>query len=257
MPTAEFADKVVLITGGGGGAIGPALAEAYAERGAVVALCDKRPGKSEEKAARLRDKYRKEALAFDVDIADRDAVQRMVDSLQARCGRVDILIGNAAEVIFRPFEHYTMDAWDRILEVDLTANFHLAKLLLPGMVGRKTGNLLFVGSIATSIHASDLLPGEFSYAVAKSALQTLTRTLAAEFGKHGVRCNGVAPGLIESGFTRGNVEFSRTIAERTPVGRLGTLRDVVEAVLFLTSDTRAGFITGETLNVSGGLAMRV
>jgi NAD(P)-dependent dehydrogenase (short-subunit alcohol dehydrogenase family) len=233
------------------------MAEAYVDAGAAVVLCDKRVGKSEEKAERLRRNAANPVLGFDVDIADRGAVARMVDEVRRRLGRVDILIANAAEAIFEPFDRYAMKFWDRILEVDLTANFLLAKLILPEMVERKSGNLLFIGSVATWIHSSDLLPGEFSYAVAKSGLLTLTRTLAAEFGCHGIRCNGLAPGLIESRFTRGNADFARSIAERTPMRKVGAPNDVVEAALFLTSDRRAGFITGETLNVSGGLSMRV
>jgi NAD(P)-dependent dehydrogenase (short-subunit alcohol dehydrogenase family) len=257
MEKSEFEGKVVLITGGGGGALGPAIAEAYVARGASVVLCDKRAGKSAEKATRLQSKARNPILAFDVDIGDREAVESMVGDVHRRLGRVDILIGNAAEVVFEPFDKYTMEASDRVVEVDLTANFLLAKLVLPGMVERKGGNLLFIGSVASWIHASDLLPGEFSYAVAKSALLTLTRTLAAEFGRHGIRCNGIAPGLIESGFTRGAPDFTRAIAERTPMRMIGAPEDIVESALFLTSDRLSRFITGETLNVSGGLHMRV
>jgi 3-oxoacyl-[acyl-carrier protein] reductase len=257
MRGADFERKVVMITGAGGGTPGPAMAEAYVEAGAAVVICDKRAGKSEEKAERLRRGAANPVLGFDVDIADRDALARMVEEVRRRLGRIDILVGNAAEAIFDPFECYAMESWDRILEVDLTANFLLAKLILPGMVERQSGNLLFIGSVATWIHASDLLPGEFSYAVAKSGLLTLTRTLAAQFGPHGIRCNGLALGLIESRFTRGNSEFTRAIAERTPMRKVGAPSDVVEAALFLTSDRRAGFVTGETLNVSGGLSMRV
>jgi NAD(P)-dependent dehydrogenase (short-subunit alcohol dehydrogenase family) len=159
--------------------------------------------------------------------------------------------------MFEPFERHSMAIWDRILEVDLTANYHLARLVLPAMVERGSGNLLFIGSVASWMHASDLLPGEFSYAVAKSGLVTLTRTLAAEFGPRGIRCNGIAPGLIESGFTKSHETFSAGIRNRTPLRKLGTTDDITNAALFLTNDGAAGFITGETICISGGLHMRV
>ena len=253
----DFIGKVALITGGGGGTLGPAMAAAYAKAGAAVALCDKRPGKSAEKAAALQSTYAGMVAAYDVDIADRSAVQAMVKDIEAHLGKIDILVGNAAEATFEPFERHTMETWDRIIEVDLTANYHLARLVLPSMVERKDGNLLFIGSVASWIHAADLLPGEFSYAVAKSGLTTLTRTIAAEFGPHGIRCNGIAPGLIESGFTRSHQSFSAKIRDRTPLRKLGTPDDIVNAALFLTCDRSAGFITGETICVSGGLHMRV
>jgi NAD(P)-dependent dehydrogenase (short-subunit alcohol dehydrogenase family) len=253
----DYTGKVVLITGGGGGTLGPAIAAVYAIAGASVVLCDKRPGKSAEKAATLQGNAQGTVIGYDVDIADRNAVAQMVDDAARRLGPIDILVGNAAEVVFEPFERHSMAIWDRIIEVDLTANYHLARLVLPAMVERGSGNLLFIGSVASWLHASDLMPGEFSYAVAKSGLVTLTRTLAVEFGPCGIRCNGIAPGLIESGFTRSHESFAAGIRERTPLRRLGAAKDITNAALFLTSDEAANFITGETLCISGGLHMRV
>nr|WP_295469337.1 SDR family oxidoreductase [Mesorhizobium sp.] len=253
----NYGGKVVLITGGGGGTLGPAMAAAYLQAGASVILCDKRSGRSAEKASSLQEGTSGSAIGYDVDIADRAAVTRMVEDATKRLGPVDILVGNAAEVMFEPFQRHSMAVWDRIIEVDLTANYHLARLVLPAMVERGSGNLLFIGSVASWMHASDLLPGESSYAVAKSELVTLTRTLAAEFGPSGIRCNGIAPGLIESGFTRSHEAFSAGIRERTPLRKLGTTADIARTALFLTSDEAASFITGETVCVSGGLHMRV
>jgi 3-oxoacyl-[acyl-carrier protein] reductase len=150
---------------------------------------------------------------------------------------------------------FDMDAWDRVLTVDLTAAFHLIRLVLPGMIERHRGSIVNVASIAGWL--GDANEGrEAPYASAKAALFSLTRSVAFEGGPHGVRCNAVAPGLIWTKFVaRYEDQFAPEI-ERTPVRRFGQPEEVAELIAFLASDKRSGFITGEAINISGGWYMR-
>jgi 3-oxoacyl-[acyl-carrier protein] reductase len=195
-------------------------------------------------------------LDFHLDIADRPKVDAMLAETEQRLGSVDILVCNAAENKLGKIVGYDMTDWDRTLDVSLTANFFLARRVLPGMVARKRGNIVNISSVAGWIGNPNEKDGEPAYAAAKAALFALTRNIAHEVGPHGIRCNAIAPGLIWSRFVEKFDADFRPLVEETPLRRYGRSEDVVEAVMFLASDRRSGFITGEALNVSGGWYMR-
>jgi len=193
-------------------------------------------------------------LPFPGDIADRPRMRAVINEIEASLGPVDVLVNNAAENVLAPIREFTMEDWDRVLDVDLTAPFHLVRLLLPGMIERKRGAIVNISSIAGWL--GDANEGrEAPYASAKSALFSLTRSIAFEGGPFGVRCNAVAPGLIWTKFVARYADQFKAEVDRTPLRRFGQPEEVAELVAFLGSD-RSSFITGEAVNISGGWYMR-
>lgn len=252
----EFEGRTVLVTGGGGDCIGGPTALRFAQEGANVVVCDIHAKRNERWAGRIREEADAQVLDFHLDIADRSAVDRMIDSVTERCGGVDVLVCNAAENKLGHVLEYDPADWDRTLDVSLTANFYLTRRVAPGMVERRRGNLVYIASVAGWIGNPNEEEGEPAYSVAKSGLLSLCRNVAAELGPYGVRSNAIAPGILDSRFVRKFPEQFERIRAETPLRKWGTGHDVVEATMFLASDRRSGFITGEALNVSGGWYMR-
>jgi NAD(P)-dependent dehydrogenase (short-subunit alcohol dehydrogenase family) len=253
---AEFAGRTALVTGGGGSTIGAPTALRFAREGANVVVCDLHERRNRESAERIRAETGAKVLDFALDIADRPAVDRMIEAAERELGGVDVLVCNAAENKLGKLVDYDPADWDRTIDVSLTANFYLARRTLPGMVRRRRGSIVMVSSIAGWLGDPNPERGEPAYAAAKAGLFALMRNIAAEVGPHGVRCNAIAPGLVWSKFVARYEEQFKPLLEQTPLRRYGTTEDMVEAILFLASDRRAGFITGEALNVSGGWYMR-
>ena len=257
MPGAgEFEGRVALVTGGGGSCIGAPTALRLAQEGADLAICDRNARRNRESADRIRKETDVRVLDFTLDIADRSAVDRMVAETDRELGGVALLVCNAAENRLGKILEYDPADWDRTIDVSLSANFYLARRVLPGMVERRQGTIVNISSIAGWLGDPNAEIGEPAYAAAKAALFALTRNIAAEFGPYGIRCNAVAPGLIWSRFVAKYEEQFAPLKEQTPLRRYGRSEDIVEAILFLASDRRAGFVTGEALNVSGGWYMR-
>jgi len=252
----EFEGRVVLVTGGGGSCIGGPTALRFAREGAIPVLCDIHARRNGEMVAHIRRETGAQVLEFHLDIADRPAVEAMLEETTRQVGPVDVLVCNAAENKLGKIVDYDMADWDRTLDVSLSANFHLCRRVLPAMVERRRGSIVHIASVAAWIGDPNPEHGEPAYAAAKAALLALTRNIAAEVGPHGIRCNAIAPGLIWSKFVAKFQDQFAPLIEETPMRRFGTSDDVVEAILFLASDRRAGFITGEALNVSGGWYMR-
>ncbi|HYC56831.1 MAG TPA: SDR family NAD(P)-dependent oxidoreductase [Candidatus Binatia bacterium] len=250
----DFTGRVALVTGGAGAGIGSHTVQRLASEGAAVAVVDIHERRCHEVSERIASELGTRVLACPGDIADRARMHEVVTTVRDQLGPIDVLVNNAAENVLAPVAEYSMQDWDRVLDVDLTAAFHLIRLLLPDMIERRRGSIVNVASIAGWL--GDANEGrEAPYASAKSALFSLTRSVAFEGGPHGVRCNAVAPGLIWSKFVaRYQDQFQKEV-DRTPLRRFGKPEEVAELIAFLASD-RSAFITGEAVNISGGWYMR-
>lgn len=249
---AEHEGRVALVTGAAGAGIGRAVAERLAEDGATVVVTDVHERRTKEVTDDLTARFGPgRAVGHLLDAGDREAIDRVVGAVEHDVGPVDILVNNAAVNILTDVVEMAPDDWEQTLEVDLTGPWYLCRRVLPGMCERRFGAIVNITSVAAFIGSS----GEGPYAAAKSALHSLTRTMAVENGPYGVRANAVAPGIIRSRFVEKYIDRFEPEAERTPVRRLGEPRDVAEAVAFLCS-YRSSFITGEVLNVSGGWYLR-
>lgn len=243
--------RVALVTGAAGAGIGQAVARRLGSEGASVVLVDSHEPRLRAVTDSLRSAPGCEVSAHALDITDRAAVDAMVADIGAGPGAVDILVNNAAiNTLQAPTEMDPAD-FDRILEVDLGAPWYLSRAVVPGMIERGGGSIINISSVVAWTGSAN----EGPYAAAKAGLQSLTRTLAVFGGPHGIRCNAVAPGFIESKFMDTWGERLKPEIDRTPLRRIGTPAEVAAVVAFLASD-EASFITGETINVSGGWLMR-
>jgi 3-oxoacyl-[acyl-carrier protein] reductase len=180
----------------------------------------------------------------------------MIAAADDQLGGVDILVCNAAENKLGHIADYPPEDWDRTIDVSITANYYLTRKVVPGMIERKRGNLVYISSVAGWIGNPNEDEGEPAYSVAKAGLFSLMRNVAAELGPHGIRANAIAPGLLDSRFVQKFPEQFEALREETPLRKFGTGQDIVEAIVFLASDRTSSFITGESLNISGGWYMR-
>jgi NAD(P)-dependent dehydrogenase (short-subunit alcohol dehydrogenase family) len=237
-----------VITGAAQG-IGRRTAEILAERGYALALNDLRA--SAETLAEVK-KLGSDAIEFVGDISNENIVARFAHAVQSRWARVDVLINNAGISLIARAETTSAADFRRVLDVNLTAPFLLAKAFGAIMLAQGSGSIVNVASIAGLVGIAD----RAAYNASKHGLVGLTRTLAAEWGGRGVRCNAVCPGWVKTAMddadqARGTYKDG-DITERVPMARFATPDDVAHAIAFLADPTESAFINGHTLAVDGG-----
>jgi NAD(P)-dependent dehydrogenase (short-subunit alcohol dehydrogenase family) len=226
--------KVAVITGASQG-IGAALVTAYHSRGyRVVAI-----------ARSIRQSDDTDILAVAGDVADRTTAERSIAEGVARFGRIDTLINNAGVFVAKPFTQYTATDYATVLGVNLAGFFHMTQLAITEMEKRGSGHIV---QITTSLigHANAQVPSVLA-SLTKGGLDAATRSLAIEYAKRGIRVNAIAPGVIKTPMHP--AETHGALAGLHPLGRMGEIADIVDAILYLESAT---FVTGETLHVDGG-----
>ncbi len=241
----DLTGKVALVTGATGG-IGEAIARALHAQGAKVALT----GRREAELARVAESL-PGALVAPADLADPAAPAALVEKVEAALGSLDILVNNAG--FTRDMLALRMgDAdWNAVLEVDLTAPFRLARAALRGMMKRRHGRIISIASIVGVTGNA----GQANYAAAKAGLIGMSKSLAQEVATRGVTVNVVAPGFVKTAMTDALPDAARTaLLSRIPTQRMGAPEDVAGAVVYLAS-AEAGWVTGQTLHVNGGMAM--
>jgi 3-oxoacyl-[acyl-carrier protein] reductase len=238
--------KAALVTGASGG-IGAAIARALHAQGAVVALSGTRREALDALAAELGER----AHVCTADLRDAAATEALVAAAEAAAGPLAILVNNAG--LTRDMLALRMkDAdWETVLEVDLTAPFRLARAALKGMLRRRAGRIISIGSVVGSTGNA----GQANYAAAKAGLVGMTKALAQEVGSRGITVNLVAPGFVATAMTDGLADAQKEkLTAAIPLGRLGQPADIGAAVVYLASD-EAAWVTGATLHVNGGMAM--
>lgn len=239
--------RTVVITGGSRG-IGAAAVEAFAGAGYQVVFSWH---SSEEKALALEKKYPGRVLAVRADVADRAQVEELFRAARDRFGPAEILICNAGIAQVGLFTDTTPQQWQRVLDVDLTGAFHCCQAALPDMIRAKWGRILLVSSMWGQTGGSC----EAAYSAAKAGLIGLGKALAKEEGPSGITVNIVAPGVIDTDMMADfTPEDKEALAQETPVGRLGTPREIAHALLFLAGE-ESGYITGQVLAPNGGLVI--
>ncbi|MQA81538.1 MAG: SDR family oxidoreductase [Streptosporangiales bacterium] len=248
-----MAGKVALVTAAAGAGIGAAVARRLAADGMDVVVTDAHERRCGELARALEDEFGRPFLARTLDVTDYDAVGHVVDDVVAEKGTVDVLVNNAGWSRIEPVAEMSVETWRRCLDVDLSGTFHCMRHVLPVMVERGSGAIVNVSSIAAWESSEE---HGAAYSAAKAGVLALTRVAAAENGRHGVRVNAVAPGLIYNEFLRRvypDSFFSGYAENRSRVGRVGEPADVAALVSFLAGDD-SGYVTGEVYGISGGVA---
>ena len=245
----RLAGKVALITGGNTG-IGRAVALAYADEGADVAVAwIAREADAASLVAEIERRGRR-GLAVRCDVSVEADVRALVAAVHARLGRLDILVSNAGIQKAQPIGETSAEDWDRMLAVHLRGAFLCCREVAPLMMAQRSGRIVIVTSQLAYVGRG----GYTAYSAAKGGLLTFTRALAQELAPHGVLVNSVAPGLVDTGFDPLPDEAKRAYAARLPLGRLGAPDDLVGAFVFLASD-ESRYFCGQTLHPNGGEIM--
>lgn len=242
----DLTGRRALVTGASGG-IGAAIARALHAQGAAVAISGTREAALQELAAELGERV---AVA-PCDLSDAGAVEALVPQVIEALGGLDILVNNAGLTRDGLAMRMKDDDWQAVLDVNLTASFRLARAALRGMTRARFGRIIGI----TSVVGVTGNPGQVNYAASKAAMIGMSKSLAGEVAARNVTVNCVAPGFIETPMTDAlNDKQKEALLPRIPAGSMGTPEDVAASVVYLASD-EAGYMTGQTLHVNGGMAM--
>ncbi len=247
-----FKGKVIVITGGTRG-IGFAIAKEFAQTGAVVAICSRNINSVEKAKEELNTLGFSMIFGMSVNVMNIEEIKEFFNHIEEKFGGVDILVNNAGIQAPKPSLETTEDVWDRIIDTNLKGNFFCSKFAAEHMIKKGGGSIINISSVQ-SIYVAD---GQVPYSATKAAIVQITRSLAKEWAKSGIRVNCVAPGSIPTDI---NQEFYsdpknlESTLKRIPFGRQGRPEEIAKVVLFLASED-ASYITGQTIYVDGGLLL--
>ncbi len=243
----DLPNRVTIVTGSGRG-IGRAIALRMAELGATVVVDDIR-----EYAQSVTDEIRamnRQSIAILADVSLASDVDKLVEMTVATYGKVDILVNNAGITSDQLLVRMSEEEWDRVINVNLKGVFLCTRAVLRHMIRQRWGRIISISSISGIVGNA----GQANYTASKAGIIGFTRSIAKEVASRGITANAIAPGFIDTAMTqRLKEEVREELKRRIPVGYLGAPSDVAEAVAFLASD-EARYITGQVLNVDGGMA---
>jgi len=239
----EIKDKVALITGASGG-LGDKIARTLHAQGATLALTDR----SAERMEKLKEELGSNVECFVADLGDSEAINQLVKDVEAKFGRIDILVNNAGLTRDNLFIRMSDEDWQL---VNLTAGFKLAKAAVRGMMKRRFGRIIGIASVVGVTGNA----GQANYSASKAGMIAMNKCLAQEVGSRGITVNSIAPGFIRTPMT--DVlpdDVKAALLAKIPEAKLGEAQDIANVVAFLASD-EAQYITGQTININGGMAM--
>jgi 3-oxoacyl-[acyl-carrier protein] reductase len=245
----DFSNKVVLVTGSSRG-IGAEMTKAFGKRGAkcVVNYFTDPQGQNKADADAIA-KELKEPLVIDCDVTQPTQVETMMKQIQDRHGGLDILVNNSGIIRDRTIKKMSMEEFESIVRVNLTGTFNVIQKAMP--ILRNGGRVINMSSVSGQMG----LFGQANYSSSKAAIIALTKVSARELARQNITVNAIAPGFIDVGMSKGMPdEVTENFKKQIPLGRLGNVREIVDAALFLASPM-ASYITGQVLNVNGGFYM--
>jgi len=242
-------DKIAIVTGSTKG-IGRAIAIGYANEGATVVVCGRSVDLAQGLAEELMSQGKK-AVAMRLDVADSDSITQVFDQVVKEFGRIDILVNNAGiSPIWKRVEDTPKEAWDQIINTNLTGTFLCAQAGGRVMIKQKSGKIINMTSVGGEVALTKLV----AYCASKGGIAMLTRVMAAEWAPHNVCVNAIGPSFVETEFTaglRGNERIYDDLMSKNPMKRFAQPEEIVGAAVFLASD-EASYITGQTIFVDGG-----
>lgn len=243
--------RSALVTGGSRG-LGLQMAEALGEMGARVAITARKKDELDEAVSHL-EKNRIDAAAFVCDMGKREAIPPVAEQVLAKFGKVDILVNNAGATWGAPAEDHPLEAWDKLMNLNLTGAFVLTQILAKrSMIPAKWGRIVNIASIAGLMGQDKRIVQTIAYNTTKGGLVNFTRALAAEWGEYGITVNAICPGFFPSRMTRATIGTTgELIRDWTPTKRLGNEEDLKGLVVLLASEA-SRHITGQAIAVDGG-----
>ncbi len=243
----DLKGRVALVTGASQG-IGEAIARLLARQGATVCVAARSTDKLEKLASQIAADGGR-AVPLTLDVAQAETIPERLKELSQDLGPVQILVNNAGITDDNLLARMSLEQWRRVIDTNLTSVYATTRALLRGMMRQRWGRIINIASIAGLMGNA----GQANYSASKAGLIGFTKSMARELGSRNITANAVAPGFVETAMTAALSDDQRAgLVEQIVLGRLGTVDDVAAATLFLASD-EAGYITGQTLNVSGGL----
>ena len=246
----DLTGKTAIITGGGRG-LGEQIADCYAEAGANVVLCSRKAEACEETAAKLK-KYGTETLALKCDITQPEDVNQVVKETINKFGRIDILVNNSGATWGAPAEEMPLDAWKKVIDVNITGTFLMSQAVGRVMLEQQYGKIVNIASVAGLKGSDPKYMNAVGYNASKAAVINFTKDLAVKWGPKGVYVNAIAPGFFPTKMSKGLLEKGgELILEGTPLRKFGSENDLKGAAILLASSA-SDFMTGEVIVVDGG-----
>jgi len=244
----DVSGKVVLITGSSRG-LGFKMAQGFAQAGAVVILNGTQPDTVQAAVAEIR-RQGGQAAGYPFDVSDPEQVARAIALIETEVGPIDVLINNAGIHRRAPLAEMTIDEWQAVLDINLTAVFVVTQCVVKGMMARRQGKIINI----SSLNAEASRPDIGNYCASKGGLAALTRSMATEWGRYNIQANALGPGYFVTELTQPlveNLEFDAFVKRSVPLERWGDPAELVGPAIFLASDA-SNYITGRTIYVDGG-----
>lgn len=243
--------RTALITGGGVG-LGRIIAEAFAEYGANIAICSRKIDACQDTVKLLKEEYGIEARAYQCNIANEEDVTNTVNTVLTDFGQIDILVNNSGTTWGENAENMPLQAWKKVIDVNLTGTFLMSKAVGNHMITRGYGKIISIGSIAGIKATSADELNAIGYSTSKAAVHHFTKDLARKWAEYGIYVNGIAPGIFETNMSKHMDEESKT--QRNPLKKVGDPNSLKGAALLLAGNA-SDFITGQILAVDGGATL--
>ncbi|WP_273835236.1 SDR family oxidoreductase [Guptibacillus sedimenti] len=246
----DLTGKTAIVTGGGRG-LGKQIAEGFAEAGANVVICSRKREACEAVSEQLKEAGVK-SLAFECDVTNQEQVQDVVDATMKEFGRIDILVNNSGASWGAPVVEMPLQAWHKVMEVNVTGTFLFAQAVGKEMIKQRSGKIINIASVAGLGGADPRYMDAIGYNTSKGAVITFTKDLAVKWGSYNINVNAIAPGFFPTKMSKGLIDAGgERMLETTPLNRFGTDDDLKGAALFLASNA-SNYVTGDILIVDGG-----
>jgi NAD(P)-dependent dehydrogenase (short-subunit alcohol dehydrogenase family) len=243
--------KTAIVTGGGRG-LGAQIAKSFAEAGANVVVCSRKLEPCQEMSEELKS-MGVDSLAFACDVSNLDDVKRVVKETYDHFGRIDILVNNSGASWGAPFLEMPLEAWNKVMNVNVTGVFLMSQEVGKIMVNQNEGKIINIASVAGLKGTDSSYLDAIGYNASKGAVVNFTRDLAAKLGQHNINVNAIAPGFFPTKMSKGVLDQAEEkIVDLTPLNRLGNDEDLKGVALFLASDA-SNYVTGTILSVDGGM----
>lgn len=253
-PYFDLSGRTALITGGGSG-LGKDIASVLAQHGANIAVCSRKIEQCQQTAAEIEARYAVKARAYQCDVSSEGQVDRTVKEVLEDFERIDILVNNSGATWGEKVEDMPLEAWEKVLGVNVTGTFLMTKAIGRQMIHNGYGKIINIGSVAGLRAEPGKVLNAIGYSTSKAAVHHFTRDLARKWAEHGITVNAIAPGFFETKMTSHVIKKNRDYLEKSnPMGKIGDPDSLKGAALFLASRA-SDFITGQVIAVDGGSSL--